>query len=370
MGRRVLVAACAAVLLALALPQDAPAAKKIQLGVALKHLGEDPEQLTGFDAVSQSVPTMLTSIRWHKVQRSCRDIKRGRFDWTLIDRLAELWATNGIKMVGTLKGGPPCATARPGVKSQPKRAYMRYWAKFARRVAARYGPNGSHKHHPLRHIELWSEPNLKSWTTGPRGYAKAFVKMARKVRKGNRRVKMVSGGIGFCCAKPTKFVQTLYKVKGFARAASEIGIHTYAPNPKSALRRVRQIRRVIKRHGKRERIAITEHAWATCLRPDLDRTKLKKCAGLTRQARFMGKYVRSLRRPKNRKLKVSRFFWFTSQDFASDEVAAACPGQPKYLYGFYRFDGTPKPSKATWESLVGKALPDQIEENTEPRFCH
>ena len=337
----------------------------LKLGVSLKHLGAGgvPGDYTGdFRAVEPSVDTMLTAIRWKTVQPTCEAIDSRTYNWRKLDELMTLWADAGKKMVATLKGGPDCASVGP--ETQPKRAYLDDWARFAGQVADRYGPNGSYPAHPLRHIEVWSEQNLRKWTTEPEDYARAFIDVAQRVRSADPSVKVITGGLGHH-GHPLRFLERLYRVRGFEAAAQQVGMHTYSATPDAALKLLDGVRRVMRSHRHSAPIVVTEHGWSTCPRPDLDRTG--KCVTKTKQADYLDRYVRGLRR--EGRLGVTAFYWFMGQDLATRESVAACPRAPKHFYGFFTHGGARKPSAGVWSRLTGRPLPQQVAASTLLKGC-
>jgi hypothetical protein len=360
-GLRVVALGIVAAALTLTAVPPPAEGRSVDLGISMKYFGSRPAEDTALRAVAPSIDSFLTSLRWNSVQHSCADIRRGRYDWRRLDRAMTKVAGMGLSLTGVLKHGPACASAG-GFRTQPKPRYMREWRLFARKLVARYGPDGSYPSHPLRRLEVWSEPNLSDWTSGPRGYARAFVKVAAAVRSTDRSVKLIVGGPGFG-NDPGKFLRQLYAVRGFRGTADLVGAHTYSPTPNVAIRALKRFRRIMRQSGDRAPIVITEHGWSTCPRPE----RRGKCVRPRRQARYMGRLVRRLRGAQ--RLRVAGFYWFGVQDFATPESARECRASPKDFYGFYTHGGKGKPSRRVWQRLTSTRLASRIPENPRTRRC-
>ncbi len=331
--------------------------RTLEFGFDVKYLAWNPTETTAMDAVSRAADGALTTLAWSQVQHTCAAIEAGTYDWQRLDQAMSAIAADGLEATIEIRSGPACASEPPladGRLTQPKRAYWGDWARFAGLLAARYGPHGAPGvAHPLRRIEVWSEPNLATWTTGPRGYASAFIRVARAIHAYSDGVKAVVGGLGFCC-NPAGFVRDLYRVRGFRRQADIVGAHSYGARPRVSFRGLRAVRERIRGPAK---ILITEQGWSTCPEPATARPG--KCVTRAKQADYLRRFVRLLR-DHRRRLGVLGLYWYQIQDKATRDSTASCPEAPKNFFGLYDFDGQPKPAAAVWSRVTGTTLPPSI----------
>lgn len=346
----------AALVMSLAAPASA-GARPLDLGFAMPRLGGV------FKTIAPTADVLRTAIAWRNVQPGCGAIKTGRFDWRQTDRNMQRGLRRGVARVVTLRGPPRCAAVRNTPSFEPKPKYVDAFGRFAKRVVERYGPRGivfrkqsfRGRCCPVTGIEVWSEPSLvKKWSR-PNGaaYGRFLKKVAGHIRSArnwrSRRMDVISAGMS--AKKRPGFVHQLYSVPRIKRVIDVVGIHSYSPSPRAAVRGVRKARKIMRRHRHRAPIAITEHGWSTCPRPGLDDSG--KCVPRAAQARYLKGYVKALRARKNRRLNVESFMWFGPQDSATRASAASCPGSPKHFYGFFDHAGRAKPSWFTWQALTG-----------------
>lgn len=352
MGRGILGAIVVGALLA---PAQAADAAPLRLGMVFKYLASAPGVSSPVTSVARSLDGLALELRWFRVQPTCGAIRRGEYLWEQADRAMELARAQGLPVTLTLTKGASCTAPGPG--DEPTAKWQDDWARFVAAAARRYGSD------PVTGIEVWSEPNLhKDFGGPPSAYGRFFLKTERTVRRADPDVRVLVGGLGFCCG-PHLWVRQLYKSKSMRRRGRHIGAHPYSPSPAVAIKRLRLVRRELPR---RSDITITEHGWSTCPRPT--ETKQRKCVTPEEQARQMERYIELLRLNKS-KLDLRAFYWFQSQDFAEPEHVAECDDSPKGFYGIWTFAGHPKPSHAVWEEATGTDLPQVIPENPLVRPC-
>ena len=201
---------------------------------------------------------------------------------------------------------------------------------------------------PVEMIEIWNEPNLgKKWSRAdPQAYARFFKRVAATIhaaRNWTPRVRLVTGGVTGLNGGPwptngRDFVRGMYRVDGFRSAADRIGIHTYSPTAKSAMRALRSVRRIMSRHHHTAPIVISEHGWSTCPRPSAERSN-GKCVSPRGQANRLKTYARRLLAERNRSLRVESFLWFMSQDVARHASGRGLPDLPEELLRILRLLG-------------------------------
>ena len=138
------------------------------------------------------VGTVRQTMDWSLIQP-----KRRVFHWGRYDSWVTVTARNGIRVLPIVFNPPDWASRRParGAKrgTYPPRNFT-VFAAFARRAAARYGPNGSFwKAHPevpylpIRSWQIWNEPNLPVYWQ-PRPSAKQYVGLLRATASAIRAV--------------------------------------------------------------------------------------------------------------------------------------------------------------------------------------
>ncbi len=316
--------------------------------------------------VASSSDTVKVGVGWLSVQRDCRAIRNGTFDWGLTDKLMVVSHEADVRLMFILRSPPSCASVGRKQGLEPRGRYRASFAKFVRKIVERYGAGGKFfdrygddypKAKPVRLLEIWNEPNLKKkWSTkDPKDFGRFMVQVSESVRDANnwnRRIKVIHGGLAGLYAE--RWLRGLYPLRRFNQVVDGIGLHTYAESAAAALRIVAGTRKRMRAGRHRAPIYVTEHAWATC--PEPSRTYRRgKCTTVPLQAAKLRDYVELLRARKQRRLGVSMMLWYTSQDINDWEDAADCPKEPTHLFGLFRKNGDPKPSWDVWRDLQGLA---------------
>jgi hypothetical protein len=373
----------------------APAAEsRTELGFVLPpgliDRGEDPSgevRAESFRVAARAGDRIRTAIKWSDVQPSCRLIRSGNYHWGGPDEVMRLFLEEGVRQLLTLNGTPGCAAARGNPSFEPRARYVDEFGRFAREALERYGPRGTFFDRypelagrccPVEMIEVWNEPNLgKKWSRAdPQAYARFFKRVAAAIHRARNwtpRVRLVTGGVTGLNGGPwptngRDFVRGMYRVDGLRSAADRIGIHTYSPTAKSAMRALRSVRRIMSRHHHSAPIVISEHGWSTCPRPSAERSN-GKCVTPRGQANRLEAYTRKLLARRNRDLRVESFLWFMTQDVAHHGSVGQCRTSPKNFYGFFDFWGAPKPSWAVWRELTGTTGPERLSRSAQEFGC-
>lgn len=345
------IAAAAAALLV-----SAPGAggAELRFGMSFKYLTQVPQVTEPLTAAAASLDTASLDLRWHTVQHSCGAIRRGEFEWDRPDQAMQAARDLGLPVSLTLTHGPRCTS--PGAGMQPKGKWVRKWVKFARATAARYGSD------PVVEFEILSEPNLHRFGGPPQGYVRLFLAAERAIRRADRSVRTLVGGLGFCCG-PHNFAKEIYRSKAMRKRGRHLGAHTYAPSAKAAIKRLRLVHRELPKGAD---ITITETGWSTCPKPT--NTPQGKCVRPARQAGQMRAYIGLLERNR-RSLDVRGLYWFQAMDFSEPASVAACRDSPKHFYGIWTRAGQPKQSHAVWEAATGTDLEQVVPQNPMNRPC-
>jgi hypothetical protein len=347
---------CAIVVVLGLLAQAAPAnAAELKLGMVFKYLTTYPDVPGPVANAAPSLDVLSLESRWRDVQPGCRAIRNGVYHWDKQDEAMDVARGLGVPVSLTIVWGAKCTQQKPGF--EPKAKYVDDWLKFVRKVVQRYGSD------PVFQVEIWSEPNLHSWGARPSAFAKFFLASQRTVQRVDPAIKVLIGGLGFCCG-PERWLKSFYKSsRKIRRLGVHLGAHTYSPSPEVAIRRIRKVREVI---PNKVDITITEHGWSTCPMPT--ETKQRKCVTPQEQADQMGGYI-DLLRARQANLKIRGFYWFQSQDFSEPSRVTTCPDLPKHFYGIWKLDGSPKLSLPVWEDRTDTDLPDNVDPNPLVRGC-
>lgn len=340
-----------------------------------------------FRVAARAGDRIRTAIKWSDVQPRCRLIRSGSYRWSRPDQIMRLFVEEGVRQLLTLNGTPGCAAARGNPSFEPRGRYVDEFGRFARAALERYGPRGTFFDRypelagrccPVEMIEIWNEPNLgKKWSRAdPQAYARFFKRVAATIhaaRNWTPRVRLVTGGVTGLNGGPwptngRDFVRGMYRVDGFRSAADRIGIHTYSPTAKSAMRALRSVRRIMSGHHHSAPIVISEHGWSTCPRPSAERSN-GKCVSPRGQANRLKTYARRLLAERNRSLRVESFLWFMSQDVARPASVGGCRTSPKNFYGFFDFWGAAKPAWSVWRRLTGTLGPRRLSRSAQDFGC-
>ena len=312
-----------------------------------------PARRAPVDAVAPSIHAINVSLPWRTVQPDCAAVRRGEWDWSRTDKAMRVAEANSLWVVATLTGGPACTSRRPGGHYEPTRKWRDDWARFAARIARRYGPGGLVP--VLRAVEPWNEPNLDRFTGTAKAYRVLFLRTDSAIRRGNPRVKTLAGAVALCCEHSIRWISRLYADPRMRRRGNRVSVHTYAPDPLTAIQRMARAKNELPNGAS---LWITEHGWSTCADPDGE--PLGKCVSPEEQAANMWNYF-ALVFANAERLHVQAVFWFNGQDLATRESTAECPESPKNFYGLWTNGGESKPVLTAWEYMTATDLPEQIE---------
>jgi hypothetical protein len=177
---------------------------------------------------------------------------RGRFDWSVYDRLYEAYRARGIRPLWAVQSPPgwasdgSCPASMPNCVLPPAPAYDADWRDFVEDLVRRYPESSA--------IEVWNEPNSALFWGGapnPGRYLEVLRAAYAGVRAASPTMPVVLGGLadvqGERGTPAASFLRTLYT--GGARTTMDaVAYHPYpaGPDPVPALRslvgRVRAVR--------------------------------------------------------------------------------------------------------------------------------
>ncbi len=156
--------------------------------------------------------------------------ERGRYDWSLIDRVVDAAHDRDLRILATPAYTP--AWARPGSTSNKvPPADPATFSRFVGAAARRYAPRGVH------HWEIWNEPNIvQFWKPqpDPEAYARLLIAAAVAVRAADPEAVVISAGLAPAAdaddgqyVSPRSFLGRLYGA-GAGSSFDAVGMHPYA----------------------------------------------------------------------------------------------------------------------------------------------
>jgi hypothetical protein len=211
---------------------------------------------------------------------------------------------------------PAWAAATPGQPFSPPRDPATY-ATFLRTLIGRYGPRGSFwsanpslPRGPVRHWQIWNEPNIPVNFVGVRSWPATY---ARLLRAAYRAVHGADGGARVVMAGLANFswrdLSRAYRA-GVRGSFDVAAVHPFSGRPSNSVRITRLNRDVMNRNGDaRKPIWLTEMTWSsakgkkTPLTQNWETTEAGQAQRLRQAYTF---YVRA-----RRSLRLGRIFWYT-----------------------------------------------------------
>jgi hypothetical protein len=278
--------------------------------------------------------------------------EQGRFRWERYDRLLRATARRGIEVVPLLFENPHWAARRWNEMPSPTR-----YARFARAVVARYGPNGRFwKQNPRlprsgapRWFELLNEPYEPAFSAGkpdPRRYARLVATAGAAIHRTDKRARVLMA-VTHKRYDGVPWIDAMHRaVPGLRRHYDGIAQHPYGyaqdlADPDNWFTRdMTQVRERMIAHGGRSKPSfITEIGWATCEGDD------ERCMSEETAAARLTETVRLLR---------TRYPWVRSVHvYGFADAVRDTPSQDSEdNYGLVRRDGTAKPG---WHAFARAA---------------
>jgi hypothetical protein len=296
------------------------------------------------------------TFTWSSIERS-----RGRFAFGSYDGYVGDAARHGIRLLPILYDPPRFRSSRPRRHARhgvyPPKRYSDM-GRFGAAVARRYGPGGSfwsqHPEIPARPItawQIWNEPNLRYyWPRGPsaRQYTRLLRATGSAIKAVDPSAEIVTAGLADSHLRGTiplrRYIAGIYGARGRG-AFDTLGLNAYAVNVSQLGASLRGVRGIMRSHGDRSPIWITELGW--CDRGPRSRF----CVGAGRQARLIDqafRYVGSRRSS----LGLRGLVYFTWKD--------SKPYPPLYQdfwalhSGLHRRSGSAKPAYAAFRGAVAR----------------
>jgi hypothetical protein len=305
----------------------------------------DPSEIARMGA--GRVGTLRINFSWGAVQPT----PSSPLDFSHYDAIIGAAAQQGIRVLPTVYGSPAWVSSQS--QHPPTRPFQGAFRAFVQAAAQRYGSNGtfwsanpSIPKVPVAYWQFWNEMNSPSFwfaKPSPKQYVKLLKVFHRGIKAGDRRGKVVLGGM---FRTPNvrngvtldRYLPGIYKAKGqkFFEAAA---LHPYAVTPKNALRDARDTRKIMARFkDNKAKLWITEVGWAT----GGEGSPLQVSPEV--QASYLLTTFRLLAKARKR-TGIAGVVWYSWRDL---------PGRIWFNHtGLFTEDFTPKPSWSAFVSLTG-----------------
>jgi hypothetical protein len=252
-------------------------------------MGNGPLDRAGVDLVketalmrSNGVETVRLPIEWPDLQpyRSFTDVpakERARFvdvagiptAFAATDARIKASALSNVEVLALVMRSPLWAGRDPSNYMTTPRDPDQYGA-FLTALIGRYGPNGSFwienpgvPRRPLRHFQIWNEPNLKhyfpvaSWAPA---YAKLLRTSYKAIKAADSKATVVTAGMpNFAWRDYAKLFRAGVRARGYFDA---VAVHPYTDNAAGCVEILSRVRRVLDANGARQTpIWVTETGW-------------------------------------------------------------------------------------------------------------
>ena len=277
--------------------------------------------------VSSGVESVRYAPHWTDVQpyRTIEDVPpsaRSRFrviegvptDFTVSDRVVGSAAVRGLRVLPVLTTAPHWAAKNPGDFGSPPAGTVNY-ARYARTMVHRYGPQGSFwsenpstPRRPIRDWQVWNEPNLTASWNEP-GFAAGYVRLLRAARRAilgaDPNARIVLAGLA---NRSFEDLGKIYRQPGARRLFEVAAVHPYTARPIHVIYILKLIRRTMRRYGDRRKpLLITELSWPSS-EGKLDEFPL--ATDEADQARRLRRVIPRLAHVR-RRYRLHAFYWYT-----------------------------------------------------------
>ena len=227
------------------------------------------QQEAHWDRMAESgVESVRTVFSWERAQPQ----PGGAFGFAYTDLLVEWAAERQMELLPVLDSIPSWARIVPSASPGTPRRVKDFGA-FARALVERYGPDGYFwaerpelPRRPLRAWQVLNEPHFRGWRPGASGstsnwpsrYVRALRAVHRAIESADPGAKVVLAGLS---NDSWNHLTRLYRA-GARPYFDIVTQHPYVTNARRVIRALRNIRRVMRKHGdKRRRVWITELGW-------------------------------------------------------------------------------------------------------------
>lgn len=312
---------------------------------------------------------------WRAVEQ-----RPGEYRWERLDTLVECARAAGVALLPIVHYAPDWALRRdakaPGIyQLAPDEASFPAYARFLLASVRRYGLDGAQ---PIRHWQVWNEPNLPQFW-GPRPDPGAYARLLRTVHRTlapvRDQVRLVHAGLA---KSDVAFLHALWaQDPALAETFDVMAVHSYVFDGRDGVRtpeamdaddaqaallgfvgslhdpgylgKVFNLRLFLDlRQGAGKPIWITEMGYFVGPAP-LGLDEAGQAARLTSTVDFIRRRLTD--RPfgdglRARAAGVERLYWFALEDYP------APPGEASGAFGLYRPDGSLRPAGARLRELA------------------
>lgn len=305
-------------------PPALPPAAHTLLGISVNRLFNDrtfsPAQIDSQLAVLKA--TGATDARsdalWEATEPLAPRNGVHHYDWRFDDAIAAALARHGLAWLPILDYSAPWAQSVPGEDHSPPSS-SRVFAQYTAALTNRYGAHGSfwvaHPELPtlpVQTLEVWNEPDGSFWLPHPDAprYADLYAAARAAAKEVEPGIRVIVGGL----TSPATFLPAMMRARpGLAGRIDGVGVHPYAPNPRSILVKLRSDRKILEAIGLGSApLYVTEFGWATS--PPGDRNYLPAA---TRPA-YIEQTIELLAHSDCGVAGVLLYTWITPQRVAAD----------------------------------------------------
>jgi hypothetical protein len=260
---------------------------------------------------ASGVEAIRVAVYWAEAQPS-RDAP---LDWGETDRIFAMAATERLRVLPVVLRAPAWAREDPFVMASPPRGDAAY-AAFLTAFVDRYGPGGSFwaarpdlPRRPQRQWQVWNEPNIDTYWSSPRPFARRYVRL---LRASHRALKAADPGAEVVLAGFANFswraLADAYRA-GARRWFDVAAVHPFSGRLENVLKIIRLTRTVMRRAGDRRKgLIISELTWPSA------RGRTRNTIGFETteagQATRLRNAYRALLRIR-RSARIRQVFWYT-----------------------------------------------------------
>ena len=183
------------------------------------------------------------SVKWPDVE-----IEKGRWDWSLVDRLVDGLCANGVNIfLGASCGSHPTYQDFPEGYYYPptdEPAALEGYARFGAALVERYRDR-------VRHYEIWNEPNIMVFwrpEPDPKAYALLTRTTSAAMKAVDPDIKVLGGVFAGVGEKVRQYADAWLSEPGTPEAIDILCYHAYNPSPEETYEDILAMREVVHAH--------------------------------------------------------------------------------------------------------------------------
>jgi hypothetical protein len=271
---RAKLAAFAAVLALLALPQAAAA------WAPPRFIGISPQSAPNEADYALMEQTGVKSVRlplfWSQVEPVSPFLDPP--EWSKFDLGVQLAARHGMSVLPFVLASPGWIAPEGRLEPVARAWQRRAWASFLRRAVGRYGPGGMFwwsnpqlPYRPIRRWEVWNEPNIVTFgRADPERFATLLRVSGRVIHRTDPGAEAILGGLfGRPLQIPPNvssggFLARLYRARNVKRFFDGVALHPYVAGAGAMRNQILNLRRVMRNHHDATTpLYVTELGWGS-----------------------------------------------------------------------------------------------------------